>query len=46
MYELLDAIDNGLNNRYKVVDGYDNTLFVRDRETGKGFIVIVKEETE
>ena len=30
MEELLEAIDVGLNNRYKVLDGDDHTLCVKD----------------
>lgn len=44
--DLLEAIDEGLNNRYKVIDGDDHILYVKDRETGKYFDIIVKESEE
>lgn len=40
---LLEAIDEGLNNRYKVLDGDDHTLCVKDRETGKHFDIVIRE---
>lgn len=43
--ELLEAIDMGLSNRYKVVEGDDHTLCVVDRETGKHYDIIVAEAT-
>ena len=43
MKELLEAIDMGLSNRYVVLDGYNNTLCIKDRETGKHFDIVVKE---
>ena len=46
MEELLEAIDVGLNNRYKVLDGDDHTLCVKDRETGKHYDIIIKEVYE
>lgn len=46
MKELLESIDRGLSNRYKVLDGDDHTLCVKDRETGKSFDIILKEANE
>lgn len=43
MKELLEAIDMGLSNRYKVIDGDDHTLCVVDRETGKHYDIKVEE---
>lgn len=43
MRDLLEAIDEGLSNRYKVIDGDDHTLCVKDRETEKHFDIIIKE---
>ena len=43
MEDLLNAIDMGLSNRYKVIDGDDHTLCVVDRETGEHFNIVVEE---
>ena len=46
MYELLETIDTNLSNKYRIVDGEKNILYVQDRETGKHFKIIVKEIIE
>jgi len=41
MEELLEAIDEGLSNRYKVLEGDDETLYVKDRETEEHYAIHV-----
>ena len=43
MEELLEAIDMGLLNRYKVLEGDSDTLYVLDRENGKHYTIKVNE---
>lgn len=43
MEELINAIDMGLSNRYKVIDGDDHTICVVDRETGIHYEICVLE---
>lgn len=46
MEKLLEAIDAGFSNVYKVIDGDHDTLCVVERETGKHFEIKVKEVNE
>lgn len=39
--DLIYEIDERLSNRYVVLDGDDDTLYVKDRETGKHFEIKV-----
>jgi len=34
---VIDDIDEALNNKYKVLDGGNDFLIVKDRETGREF---------
>ena len=43
MKELLEAIDAGISNAYKVIDGDRDTLCVVERKTGKRYEISVKE---
>ena len=40
---LLEAIDAGLSNGYVVLEGDHETLYVKDRETGKHYSIRVEE---
>lgn len=40
---LMDAIDLGLSNRYKVIDGDEYIICVHDRETGKDYDIRIEE---
>ena len=46
MEKLLETIDAGLCNAYKVIDGDHDTLCVVERESGKHFEIKVKEVDE
>lgn len=46
MEKLLETIDAGLSNAYKVIDGDRDTLCVEERESGKHFEIKVKEVDE
>ena len=46
MEKLLEAIDAGLGNAYKVIDGDHDTLCIVEHETGKHFEIKVKEVGE
>ena len=39
--DLIYEIDNVLTNRYVVLEGDDETLYVKDRETGRYFEIKV-----
>lgn len=39
--DLIYEIDNLLTNRYVVLEGDDETLYVKDRETGRHFEIKV-----
>ena len=39
--DLIYEIDERLSNRYVVLDGDEDTLYVKDRETGKHFEIKV-----
>lgn len=39
--DLIYEIDNVLTNRYVVLEGDDETLYVKDRETGRHFEIKV-----
>ena len=39
--DLIYEIDERLSNRYVVLEGDDDTLYVKDRETGKHFEIKV-----
>lgn len=39
LHELLDAIDNGISNRYVVLERDDSTLYIKDRDTECNFAV-------
>ena len=41
--DLINVIDDVLTNRYVVLDGDDNTLYVKDRDTGNYFEIKVTE---
>ena len=41
--DLIDAIDIGLSNRYKITEGFEDTLYVKDRETGTHYEIKVNE---
>lgn len=43
MEKLLETIDAGLSNAYKVLDGDHDTLYVLERETGKQYEIKVSE---
>lgn len=43
MKELLEAIDTGISNAYKVIDGDHDMLCVVERQTGKHYEISVKE---
>ena len=40
--ELLNEIDACLSNRYVVLEGDDNTLYVKNRENGEHFAIKVE----
>lgn len=44
--EIIDMIDNRLSMAYKVLDGDDHSIIVKDRATGKEFEIVVKEIIE
>ena len=44
--DLISEIERCLSNRYRVLDGDDNTVCVKDRETGAYLDIIIKEATE
>lgn len=43
---VIDDIDEALNNKYKVLDGGNDFLIVKDRETGREFEIKTIEVTE
>jgi hypothetical protein len=43
MEELLEAIDMGLSNKYVVLEGDHETIYVKDRDTGKHYAIHVNE---
>lgn len=43
---VIDDIDEALNNKYKVLDGGNDFLIVKDRETGRKFEIKVTDITE
>ena len=43
MKDLLEAIDEGLSNRYVILEGDDDTIYVKDRETEKHYAIHVSE---
>ncbi len=43
MEELLETIDNGLSNRYVVLEGDHETIYIKDRETEKHYAIHVSE---
>ena len=43
MEELINAIDVGLSNRYVVLEGDHETLYVKDRETQKHYGIHIEE---
>lgn len=43
MEELLEAIDAGLSNRYKVLEGDHDTLYVKDRTTETHYAIHIAE---
>ena len=40
--ELLEEIDANLSNRYVVLEGDDDTLYVKDRTNGEHFAIKVE----
>ena len=44
--ELLDEIDACLSNRYIVLEGDNDTLYVKDRETGEHYAIKVEQLTD
>jgi len=43
MKDLLEAIDEGLSNRYVILEGDEDTIYVKDRETEKHYAIHVSE---
>ena len=41
--EIIDMIDNRLSMAYKVLDGDNHSIIVKDRTTGKEFEITVRE---
>lgn len=41
--EIINIIDDRLPMAYKVLDGDDHSIIIKDRVTGKEFEIIVKE---
>lgn len=44
--ELINEIDATLSNRYVVLEGDDNTLYVKDRQNGEHFAIHVEYLTD
>ena len=43
MEELLEAIDMSLSNKYVVLEGDHETIYVKDRDTDKHYAIHVNE---
>lgn len=44
--EIINMIDDRLSMAYKVLDGDDHSIIIKDRATGKEFEITVKEIIE
>ena len=44
--EIINLIDDGLSLAYKVIDGDDHSVIIKDRATGREYEIIVKEITK